>query len=224
VYVAEFSAPAVSAISDASNSVVATVEVPGLNNPGFTESPSPQYIAYDSAKGELFVSNLYGNCLTVISDATHAVITTIDLGNDSLNRGIGGYPVNIAYDSAKGEIFVVEQGATTTNGSYDASAGFVSVVSDTTNSVVATIQLGDFPSAIAYDSAKGELFVANDGRTQSDTSASNTATGIVSVISDATNTVVGPWDHSQTVLPTTLRRGRSSLLATAARQPPAASL
>ena len=190
VFVAEFSAPAVSAISDSTNSVVSTVEIPGLNNPGFSESPSPQYIAYDSGKGELFVSNLYGNCLTVISDATNSVVTTIDLGNDSLNDGIGGYPVNMAYDSAKGEIFVVEQGASTINGSYSASAGFVSVVSDTTNSVVATIQLGDFPSAIAYDSAKGEVFVANDGKNQSDTSATNTAAGIVSVISDTTNSVV----------------------------------
>ena len=51
VFVAEFSAPAVSAISDSTNSVVATVEVPGLNNPGFHESPSPQYIAYDSGQG-----------------------------------------------------------------------------------------------------------------------------------------------------------------------------
>jgi YVTN family beta-propeller protein len=190
VFVAEFSAPAVSAISDSTNSVISTVEVPGLNNPGFHESPSPQYLAYDAAKGELFVSNLYGNCLTVISDVTNSVVTTIDLGNDSVNNGIGGYPVNMAYDSAKGEIFVVEQGATTISGSYDASAGFVSVVSDTTNSVVATIPLGDFPSAIAYDPAKGELFVANDGKTPSDTSASNTATGIVSVISDTTNSAV----------------------------------
>jgi YVTN family beta-propeller protein len=198
VFVADFSAPAVAAISDSSNSVVGTVEVPGLNNPGFHESPSPQYVVYDSGKGEIFASNLYGNCLTVISDATNSVVTTIDLGNDSVNDGIGGYPVNMAYDSAKGEIFVAEQGATTINGSYSATAGFVSVVSDTTNSVVATIQLGDFPSAIAYDPAKGEVFVTDFGKIQSDTSASNTAAGVVSVISDATNSVtstitVGPF-------------------------------
>ena len=190
IYVAEFSAPAVAAISDSSNSIVATVEVPGLNNPGFSESPSPQYVAYDSGKGEIFASNLYGNCLTVISDATNTVVATIDLGNDSLNNGIGGYPVELAYDSGRGEIFVVNQGASTSSGQYSASAGFVSVVSDTTNTVVATIPLGDFPSAIAYDAAKGEVFVAEDGAIPSDTSASNTATGLVSVISDTNNSVV----------------------------------
>jgi len=190
VYVAEFSAPAVAAISDSSNSIVATVEIPGLNSQGFHESPSPQYIAYDSGKGELFVSNLYGNCLTVISDATNSVVTTIDLGNDSLNNGLGGYPVQLAYDSGKGEIFVVNQGASTIVGQYSASAGFVSVISDTSNSVVATIPLGDFPGAIAYDPAKGEMFVAEDGAIPSNTSASNTATGLISVISDSNNSVV----------------------------------
>jgi YVTN family beta-propeller protein len=190
VWVADFSSPAVAAISDATNAVSATVEVPGLNNPGFHESPSPQYVAYDSAKGELFVSNLYGNCITVISDATNTVVTTIDLGNDTLNNGIGGYPVDLAYDSVKGEIFVANQGATSIVGQYDASAGFVSVISDSTNSVVATIPLGDFPSAIAYDPAKGEVFVAEDGAIPSNVSGSNTAHGQISVISDTTNSVI----------------------------------
>jgi YVTN family beta-propeller protein len=190
VFVADFTSPAVAAISDATNSVVATVEVPGLNNPGFTDSPSPQYVAYDSAKGEIFASNLYGDCVTVISDATNTVVATIGLGNNTVNSGVGLYPVQLAYDSAKGEIFVVEQGPTTTVGSYDASAGAVSIISDATNKVIATVPLGDFPSAIAYDPAKGEMFVVNDGRNQSDTSASNTAIGIVSVISDVSNSVV----------------------------------
>jgi len=188
--VADFSSPAVAAISDATNAVTDTVEVPGLNNPGFHESPSPQFVAYDPAKGELFASNLYGNCITVISDATNSVVATIDLGNDNLNNGIGGYPVELTYDSVKGEIFVVNQGASTVIGQYDSSAGFVSVISDSTNSVVATIPLGDFPSAIAYDPAKGEVFVAEDGATPSNVSASNTAHGQIAVISDSSNTVV----------------------------------
>jgi YVTN family beta-propeller protein len=150
----------------------------------------PDGIAYDSSKGEVFVSNGGNNSVSVISDATNSVVATIDLGNDSENNGLGMYPVNLAFDSARGEIFVVNQGATTTVGSFDASAGAVSVISDATNTVVATVPLGDFPSAIAYDPAKGEMFVTNDGRNPSDTSASNTASGLVSVISDATNTVV----------------------------------
>ncbi|TLZ84550.1 MAG: YncE family protein, partial [Methanobacteriota archaeon] len=54
----------------------------------------------------------------------------------------------------------------------------VGVISDTTNTVVATISVGDRPYGIAYDPAKGEVFVANK------------FSDSVSVISDATNTVV----------------------------------
>ena len=54
----------------------------------------------------------------------------------------------------------------------------VSVISDSNNSVVATVNVGDGPSGVAYDSAKGEVFVTNYG--------DNT----VSVIDDSTNAVV----------------------------------
>jgi len=37
----------------------------------------------------------------------------------------------------------------------------VSVISDTTNTVVATIPVGHSPYNIAYGSAKGELYVTN---------------------------------------------------------------
>ena len=87
------------------------------------------------------------------------VIATITLGNP------GGY-YGIAYDS-KGEIFVA-------NGDFD----LVSVISDSTNTVVATIPVGSVPYGVAYDSGKGEIFVANHGADS------------VSVISDSTNTVI----------------------------------
>ena len=54
----------------------------------------------------------------------------------------------------------------------------VSVITDTTNAVVATVNVGTGPLGIAYDSDRGEIFVAN--------SDNNT----VSVITDATNAVV----------------------------------
>ncbi len=54
----------------------------------------------------------------------------------------------------------------------------VSVISDTTNTVVATVTVQLGPSGCAYDSGKGEVFVANWENNS------------VSVISDATNTVV----------------------------------
>jgi YVTN family beta-propeller protein len=80
---------------------------------------------------------------------------------------VGSEPWGVAYDSGKGEIFVVNYGSTT-----------VSVISDSTNTVVANVTVGTNPMGAAYDFWYGEVFVTNWG--------SNT----VSVISDSSNTVV----------------------------------
>src|SRR5580658_2625645 len=62
---------------------------------------------------------------------------------------VGATPYGVAYDPAKGEVFV-----TNTNGNT------TSVISDSTNAVVATVNVGDRPEGVAYDSGKGEVFVA----------------------------------------------------------------
>ena len=73
----------------------------------------------------------------------------------------------MAYDPERGKVFVTNDDSDT-----------VSVISDSTNTVVATIPVVHEPYGLAFDSGKGEVFVAS--------SASN----IVSVISDITNSVV----------------------------------
>src|SRR5881409_83422 len=118
----------------------------------------PEGVAYDSAKGEVFVTNLVDGTVSVISDSTNAIVATVP---------VGLAPIGAAYDPAKGEVFVANSGST-----------IVSVISDSINAVVATVQVGSGPEGVAYDSAKGEVFVTNFG--------SNT----VSVISDSTNAVV----------------------------------
>ncbi len=79
---------------------------------------------------------------------------------------VGANPAGVAYDSGKGEIFVANEGGST-----------VSVITDTTNAVVATITVS-YPIGVVYDSGKGEVFVTSAG------------SNMVSVISDSTNTVV----------------------------------
>ena len=65
---------------------------------------------------------------------------------------VGSGPADLAYDSARGEVFVANDGSDT-----------VSVISDSTNTVVATVPLpaGSSPFGAAYDPAKGEVFVTN---------------------------------------------------------------
>src|SRR2546426_10367872 len=65
---------------------------------------------------------------------------------------VGLPPEEVAYDSGKGELFVANEGANN-----------VSVISDVTNTVVATISVGSRPNGVAYDSGKGEVFVTNGG-------------------------------------------------------------
>ena len=160
----------------------------------------PTGAAYDSGKGEAFVANGGSDTVSVISDATNAVVATV---------AVGSGPIGVAYDSGKGEVFVANEGsdnvsvisdatnavvATVTVGNfpygvaYDSGKGevfvanyysdTVSVISDATNAVVATVAVGNEPYGVAYDSEKGEVFVANS------------VSDNVSVISDATNTVV----------------------------------
>jgi YVTN family beta-propeller protein len=119
---------------------------------------APTALAYDSAKGEVFVTNGQDNTTMVISDSTNSVVATIPVET---------YPYGIAYDSGKDEIFAVNLNSNT-----------VSVISDITNTVVATIPVGQSPYGITYDSGKDEIFVANS------------YDGSVSVISDNTNAVV----------------------------------
>src|SRR2546428_8216545 len=57
-------------------------------------------VAYDSAKGEAFVTGIGSNTVTVISDATNAVVASIPVGTS---------PLGVAYDSGKGEVFVAKE-------------------------------------------------------------------------------------------------------------------
>jgi len=171
-------------------SIVATVSV----------GDYPQGVAYDSSKGEVFVSNSQNNTISVISDANNTVIATVD---------VGAWPRFVAYDSSKGEVFVansqnntisvisdanntvvaaINVGRNPVGVAYDSSKGevfvsnaddnTVSVTSETNNTVIATVNVGERPIGVAYDSSRGELFVANY--------ENNT----ISVISDSTNAVV----------------------------------
>src|SRR5947208_2986242 len=91
--------------------VVATVPVGSV----------PEGVAYDSARGEVFVTNLVDGTVSVISDSTNAVVATVPVGSG---------PIGVAYDSARGEVFVASVGFNT-----------VSVISDSTNTIVALVSV-----------------------------------------------------------------------------------
>ncbi|MCW4044492.1 MAG: hypothetical protein NWE94_03125, partial [Candidatus Bathyarchaeota archaeon] len=56
------------------------------------EKPGGCYgVAYDSGKGEIYITNWGANTVSVISDSNHTVIATIPVGNN---------PRGVTYDSA----------------------------------------------------------------------------------------------------------------------------
>jgi YVTN family beta-propeller protein len=135
-------------------------------------------MAYDSYKGAVWVTTYYSYVNEMgmhVSSATNTVSAISDSDYTTLaNVSVGEFPSSIAFDSARHEVFVTNQ-----------NSGTVSVISDESNSVVATIDLstnsshgGGGISNIVYDSGKGEMFV------------SNYASGVVSVILDSTREVV----------------------------------
>jgi DNA-binding beta-propeller fold protein YncE len=136
----------VTVISDMKNSVVATIELCPTLHLGS--------MVYDSGKGEIFAINCTNDAsnvaIVVISCFTKQVVATIPLGNYPS-------PNSLTYDWDKGEIYV-------SCSSFDEQKpnNYVSVISDSNNSVITTIPLGNSTRYVehgAYDSATGEIYL-----------------------------------------------------------------
>ncbi|MGD0070912.1 MAG: YncE family protein [Candidatus Bathyarchaeia archaeon] len=153
----------VSVVSCSNYSVLATID---LNDPNYKGNMAPTGAVYDSRKGEIFVFDYFTGNITVISDSTYQVVATFSLGTNPTPQGM-------VYDANMGEIFVkyyqIEKTSKPSN--------FVTVIDDRSYKVIATIPLSSNSGAWAFDSGKGELYIA-------------TANNSVSVISDKTNSVV----------------------------------
>ena len=165
IFVVNTNAGTISVISDSNNTVVATIP---LGNP--VPIGVAYWIAYDSGKSELFVSLSYAvnGKVIIISDKSNTVVGEMT---------VGGEPEGLAYDSAKGEIFVA-----------NALSNAVSVISDKTDTVTANVTVPYGTSNLAYDSVKGEIFAANIP--PNNMSNPNAFSNTVSAISDSSNQVV----------------------------------
>jgi YVTN family beta-propeller protein len=144
VFISNEEGKTVSVISDSTNKVVATINV-GAN--------APEGLAYVPDKGEIFVGDYASGSFSVISDSDNTIVTTASLPN-------GGEPDSMVYDPANDDVFI--------------SAGAeVDVIAVSNNAVLAWAPLVQLPipqesfgplsMGIAYDSAKGELFIADSG-------------------------------------------------------------
>ena len=163
----------VQVIQDSSNTVTASITVP---------NPGP--LVYDSGAKAVYMSESVGTDVFVISDKTLQVNKTpIKVSSDPYEN-----PGSLAYDSALGKIFVtnstdvsvitdnnnkivaVVHNVATLNsspgtlvfaGNDEIICSNGAVISDITNSVKSTLDVGTNPSGITYDSGTGQVFVTN---------------------------------------------------------------
>ena len=125
-----------SVISDATNSVLATVVVTG----------QPYGVVYDSGKGEVFATcaAVPAHTLSVINDTTNTVVTMV--------KGGTGY-LGVAYDSGLGEVLVTNY-----------ASNSISVFSDKSNKLLGLAAVGWYPFGIAYGPSNGGIYVTNFGQ------------------------------------------------------------
>jgi DNA-binding beta-propeller fold protein YncE len=128
----------VSVISGTTNNMIATIS---LGSSGFLGG-----LVFDSANGDVYVSNLSDGLITVISGATNTAIATIDIaGSDS-----GGQP---AFDPSSGNI-------------YAPSYYSVFVISGTTNKVLTIVNITSVVPRLnwaAFDPSNADVYVGGEG-------------------------------------------------------------
>jgi YVTN family beta-propeller protein len=123
----------------------------------------PEDVAITPNGAYVYVTNLYGNSVSVINTATNTVTTTIPVG---INPYFAAVTPNGAY------VYVTNSGGNS-----------VSVISTATNTVTATIPVGPDPFGVAVTPNGAYVYVTNyGGYTVSVIStATNTVTGTVNV-------------------------------------------
>lgn len=120
----------------------------------------PTDFAFNSANGNVYVSQASTSVMSVIDGSSHSVIKSTT------------YPINYLYGAAynpiNNNVYVTD----------DSSPGYVYVIDGTTYSLISAIPVGDSPNQIVYHPLKNRMYVTN-GNSQS-----------VSVIDCSTNTVI----------------------------------
>lgn len=117
---------------------------------------APYSATYDSADGDLYVTNVLSENVSVIQGTR--VVATISLG-DQISSDV----LNAAtYDSANGDIYLVENGLPPSNGTYNHSQSYVFVIRGSTlvdTIPIGIVQLGIGPAVPAVDALNGEVYI-----------------------------------------------------------------
>ncbi|MDW8102313.1 MAG: right-handed parallel beta-helix repeat-containing protein [Anaerolineae bacterium] len=104
---------------------------------------APHGVAINKNAGEIYVVNNQAGTMTVFSETTYSVITTV--------HGLN-HPNGVAYNPANNHIYVANSGSDS-----------VSVFDASTRRLIKTIPVGDSPNGVAVDPVLNRIYVANYG-------------------------------------------------------------
>jgi DNA-binding beta-propeller fold protein YncE len=148
------------AVDATSYAVLSTIKIVG----------SPRDLVYNPSNDEVYVRSFKASMLTVISGATHAVLTRISSEDCFYALCYGG----MAYDPANGNVYVA-----------DLQYHTVTVI--TTTNTETRIHVGNSPEKVAYNPATKNIYVVVGTCDKQCTALPP----YVAVINSLTNTVVG---------------------------------
>jgi YVTN family beta-propeller protein len=151
-----------------SYTVTATIEV----------GTGPDGVAVDPTSHTAYVTNIDGDTVSVIDEATNTVTATIT---------VGGGPLTVAADPTTHIAYV-------TNGGN----GTVSAINEATSTVTAIIAVGHGPDGVAMDPTSHMAYVANggDGTVSAINEATGTVTATIPVGADPDGVAVDPTSHT----------------------------
>ncbi|HLX40701.1 MAG TPA: hypothetical protein VKR42_09215 [Ktedonobacteraceae bacterium] len=133
--------------------------------------PHPAAVGVNSHLGHLYVADSAEHKMTVIDEDTGATVAIIQICNDPVP------PVRV--DEVTGRVYVV------------CSAGqALDVINGNTNKVIANIPVTPYPEGVAFNSATGRIYVADEGNQDNGSSNDNEGTTIT-VIDGQTFQVLG---------------------------------
>ena len=165
-------------VSNAGSNSVTVIN--GATN-GTTTLPvgtAPSAVAVNPVTGNVYVANYSSNNVTVIDGATNTVAVAVtSVSPASENYGSGAAATVTATLSWTG-VGTAPTGGLSFNSTAGGSYGTPSCTEPSPNTVFATVNVGSNPEGVAFDSANGDVYVANE--------SDNT----VSAINGSTNTVV----------------------------------
>jgi YVTN family beta-propeller protein len=143
VYVANFGSNTVSVIDGRNNKITHAISV-GTN---------PNQVAYDPANQEIYVSDSGSTTVSAISSTDNNIVATI--ATDPVTPSNGEYgPFWLAFNPTNDEMYV-------TNYNFPSSSNTVVAINSTTNTVAATVTVGQNPIRLAYDPSNGCIYVAD---------------------------------------------------------------